>query len=270
MQISLSMKKTFLAKRNALISSTTGVSWGLAVLVVALFLVGIRFLAPNTFLHIVTPLFTITSEVRKDIRFFVDGFKNTAILAERNTQLVYENQALAFENQILEERLQDLGGVDGAPLPEGIIAGVLTRPPESPYDTLILSSGSLRGAEEGMRVFSVGGVPLGTISSATEDFSRVTLFSAPGVVTEGWIGAERVPITIRGSGGGAVETVIPRSVEVQVGDLVFAPGPGALPFGTIVGMDDNPSSPEVVLNIMPAVNIYSLTWVTVRDAGRSR
>jgi cell shape-determining protein MreC len=154
-------------------------------------------------------------------------------------------------------------------LPEGVMAGVLMRPPESPYDTLVLSSGATDDVALGMRVFGPGGVPIGTISQVTADFSRVTLFSSPGVVTQGWVGETRVPIEMRGVGGGAVEAVIPRPVAVAEGDVVFTGGPGAIAYGTVVKVIDNPSSPQVALRIMPAVNLFSLTWVNVRVAGRS-
>jgi hypothetical protein len=73
----------------------------------------------------------------------------------------------------------------------------------------------------------------------------------------------------RDVGGGAVEAVISRPVAVAEGDVVFTSGPGALVFGTVVKIADNPSSPQVALRIMPAVNLFSLTWVNVHHAGRS-
>jgi cell shape-determining protein MreC len=182
------MKKTFLARRNALLSSTTGLSWGLVALACVLLLVLVRFVAPNFFLHLSTPFSTASSATNGKVRAFVAGFRNTSALAERNTQLVYENQALAFENQTLIARIEDMGKFADPALPEGVMAGVLARPPESPYDTLVLSSGLDDGIALGMRVFGPGGVPIGTISQVTADFSRVTLFSSPGVVTGGWVG----------------------------------------------------------------------------------
>ncbi len=259
------MKKTFLARRNALLSSTTGLSWGLVVLGCVLFLVLMRFLAPNFFLHIAAPLFATSHAVTAHVRAWGDGFKNAVMLAEKNTQLVYENQALAFENQTLIARLHDLGKLTDASLSGGIIAGVLMRPPESSYDTLVLSSGEEDGVVLDMKVFGPGGVPIGIVSHVSADFSRVTLFSASGVVTHGWIGLERVPLEMRGVGGGAVEAVMPRALTVVPDDLVFVPGPGAIPYGKVIRIADEPSSPQVTLRIMPVTNLFSLTWVTVQE-----
>ena len=60
---------------------------------------------------------------------------------------------------------------------------------------------------------------------------------------------------------------IARSANVVVGDAVFAPGPGMLPFGSIVRVDNDPSSTSVILRIMPAINLFSVTWVELRDTG---
>ena len=58
----------------------------------------------------------------------------------------------------------------------GILAGVVARPPVSPYDTLVLAAGRVDGVEVGMEAFGAVGVPVGVVSSVLEDFSRVTLF----------------------------------------------------------------------------------------------
>jgi cell shape-determining protein MreC len=260
------MKKTFLAKRNAILS-TTGVSLGAAIFAILALLVCVRFLAPNTFLHGVAPLYRAAQYLTEGGQGLLHGLKDGTALAARNEQLIFENQALAYENRILLEQIKDISGLSIVPSQKGIFAGVLMRPPESPYDTLVLSAGSADGAKIGMSVFGRGGVPIGTVSAVTEDFSRVTLFSAPDMRVHGWVGERRIPIELYGAGGGAVRATLPRAVEVVAGESVFAPGPGAIPFGTIVKIDDDPSSPEIELRIMTAANIFSLTWVHLREGG---
>ena len=58
-----------------------------------------------------------------------------------------------------------------------------------------------------------------------------------------------------------------RSASVVVGDTVFGPGPGMLPIGTVARIDDDPSSPSLTLHIMPKINLFSVSWVVVRDTG---
>jgi cell shape-determining protein MreC len=259
------MKRTFLAKRNALLSSSR-VSLGFAVLACAIVIALIRLVFPNTFLHLAEPLARSARALTSSARIISKSFTDAGELSKRNEQLILENQILTHENKIFLERLQDLAPVESL---QGVLAGVLMRPPESPYDTLVLSSGSAEGILEGMGVFSVGGVPLGVITEVTNDFSRAALLSSSGMVTRGWIGEERVPIELYGTGGGALRARLPRAVTVVAGAQVFAPGPGALPFGVVSRVDDDPSAPDITLRITPSANLFSLTWVVVRDAGRA-
>jgi cell shape-determining protein MreC len=265
------MKKTFLVKRNALLSSAS-VSWGAVALACAVLVLLLRLLAPNFFLHTFAPAFRVADTIAAKSNLFFDSFGDVALLAAKNEQLRIENTALANENQALQQKAASVSALIGTPgssrtAISGILAGVVARPPESPYDTLVLAAGSQEGVILGMEAFGGGGVPLGAVSAVMDDFSRVTLFSAPGMVTRGWVGRAGLPIDILGGGGGAMNASLSRSANVAVGDTVFAPGPGMLPIGSVVRIDSDPSAPEVVLHIMPALNLFSVSWVELRDTG---
>src|SRR3989344_3772061 len=193
------MKKTFLAKRNALFSSTD-ISWGASALVLALALLLLRLLAPNFFLHLVTPVFRSTDFIAAQSHFFFSSFRDTAKLALQNKRLLEENAALANENSELAQKEASLtallGGTPRGNTASEILAGIVARPPESPYDTFILARGSRAGITPGMEVFGAGGTPIGVVSSVLADFSRVTLFSSPGVSIHGWVGRASMPVTI--------------------------------------------------------------------------
>ena len=136
------MKRTFLAKRNALLSSA-GVSWGALALAFALAVLLVRLLAPNFFWYAASPAFSIADDIAARTHVFLNSFSDTAALAARNEQLVRENAALANENQALVEKTASQSALLGSsdvqkPAVSGILAGVVARPPESPYDTLVL------------------------------------------------------------------------------------------------------------------------------------
>jgi cell shape-determining protein MreC len=202
----------------------------------------------------------------------LQSFGNAATLDSRNEQLMNENAALASENQTLFQKLANISALSGSQtvgknVPTGILAGVVARPPESPYDTLVLAAGENEGVALGQEAFGAGGVPIGVVSSVLADFSRVTLFSAPGTNTVGWVGRTNLPLTIFGAGAGAMNATSARSAGIAVGDTVFVPGPGMLPIGTVTRIDSDPSSPSVTLRIQPALNLFSITWVLLRDTG---
>jgi len=265
------MKRTFLAKRNALLSSAS-LSWGSLALLFAVLALLVRLLAPDLFLYAFAPAFRVADGIAAKSHAFFNSFSDTAALAARNEQLASENAALMSENQALLEKEAGQSALFGTSSSQktaasGILAGVVVRPPESPYDILILSAGRSAGITLGMEAFGAGGVPVGIVSSVTADFSRVTLFSAPGAVTHGWVGSGTMPLTILGAGAGAMNASLSRSASVAVNDVVFVPGPGMLPIGSVMRIDSDPSSPGVTLRIMPRVNPFSLTWVFVRDTG---
>lgn len=265
------MKKIFLARRNALLSSAS-ISWGAFALAFAVFALLARLLVPNFFWHAAAPAFRAADVIAAKSHMFLNSFSDTALLAARNERLASENAALANENQALLEKVAGLAGLvgtlgKGKNENSGILAGVVARPPESPYDTLVLSAGTSAGVTLGMEAFGAGGVPLGSVSSVTDDFSRVTLFSAPHMVTRGWVGRASIPVDIFGAGAGTMQASFSRSAHVTVGDTVFAPGPGMLPIGSVVRIDNNPSTPGATLRIMPMINLFSLSWVLLRDTG---
>lgn len=271
MPIFLSMKKTFLAKRNALLSSTS-MSWGVIACASVILALLLRLFAPNFFWQMFSPVFRWGDALAEKSHFILSSFGDTAALALHNEQLRNENAALANENQALLAKEVSISALSNFSTLEGkdtskILAGVVARPPESPYDTLVLAAGEKVGVMLGQEAFGAGGVPIGVVSSVLADFSRVTLFSAPNTVMHGWVGRENLPLTIRGAGAGAMRASLARSANIAVGDTVFVPGPGALPIGSVTRIDNDPTAPGVVLHITPALNLFSITWVVLRDTG---
>lgn len=264
------MKKTYLARRNALISSANA-SWGLLALAFAVLVLLIRLLAPNFFWHSLTPAFRIASAITERSDSFFKGFSDAATLASTNEKLANENSALTLQNLALLEKMTDVSALAGfAPQKTAspkILAGVVARPPESPYDTLVLSAGTNDGITLDMEAFGEGGVPLGVVSWVTADFSRVTLFSSPGINMSGWIGKASLPVIIRGAGAGVMNASVARSAGIITGDIVFLPGPGMLPVGAVTRVDSDSSSPSVTLRITPTLNYFSISWVSLRYTG---
>jgi len=229
-----------------------------------------RVLAPNFFWKAFTPVFRTADALASQSHTLFSSFRNARALTAENEQLANENVAFATENQTLLRKVADLEALFTPSSPEvssGILAGVVARPPESPYDTLVLAAGTNAGVTTGMEAFGAGGVPLGIVSSVLADFSRVTLLSSPNVTFVGWVGSSGLPLTITGAGAGAMNATIARSASVTVGDTVFAPGPGMLMIGKIVRVDSDPSVPGVTLRIQPVSNPFSVAWVVLRNTG---
>ncbi len=257
------MKKTFSARRNALFSPESW-SWGKGFLAVALSVLVLRLVAPGMFWKVAAPLFGGADRTTHVLNTFFGSLTEKTDLAARNLALLEENAALLNENQVLKAQLSEAAQVDPE---EGAVARVVARPPQSPYDTLIVALGAGSGVSVGMEAFAPGGVPVGVVEQVLGSFASVVLFSAPGRVTEGWVGDAALPITLRGTGGGTFRATAPRAEGLGAGAQVFVPGPGKQLLGTVARIYDDPSAPSVEVYVVPLANPFALTQVSLRDTG---
>lgn len=263
------MKKTFLAKRNAILSPS-GFSVGFIALLVVILMLVLRVLVPNFFLSISAPLFRLGNVTTERTHAVLSIFGNTSSLTLKNENLISQNQILAAKNRALTDNILNLSSrTSASAISKGIIAEVVARPPMSVYDVLVVAAGSTQGVTLGMEAFGNGGVPLGVVSAVMSDFARVTLFSAPGEKIMVLVGPEHTSLTISGTGAGTFSAEISRAAQITVGEAIYAPGSLAFPVGVISRIDGTPSSPTVSLRIMPTVNLFKLSSVTLRNSGSS-
>ncbi len=257
------MRKTFLPRRS-LFDALLALSWGGMIVGIALLALAVRLVVPNVFWTMATPMFAASDALAGGSRALFGSFSDAAALTLRVDRLTVENTSLHNENTALKARLEAL---DALEMQSAITAGVVARPPQSAYDTLIVAAGAHEGVKVGMEAFGGGGAPLGVVEEVWDNFARITLFSAPQREIAGWVGPRLTAITIQGLGGGALSATVASAANVAVGDVVYVPGPGALPFGLVQDIETNPSSVSMVLRIVPAVNLFHVTWVTVRETG---
>lgn len=233
-----------------------------ALVILALLL--LRLVAPDAFTALARPFFR-AGDILTDTVGGVGVLGSREELSDDRERLMRELEAARLENATLTARARDLERLLGNRTEGsgGILAGVLARPPVSPYDVLIVDQGTSSGVRVGATALGPGGIPVGIVTSADTGTSRVTFYSASGQATEGWAGETRIPVKLTGRGAGTFDAEIPGTAGAAVGDQVYVPGPGALPIGSIVEVVTDPSSPSVVLHIRPYVNPFSITWVTI-------
>ena len=250
-------------RRNALITSGGAVAAGI-VLIAAVAVFILHAVAPGAIRAEATPLWQAGNGTASAFEAFASIFGNSAALTAERDRLREDSLALAEENRTLRGQVSDLTRLMASSTPaHRALAGVLARPPVAPYDTLIVGAGKNVGVKDGAFVYGPGDVPLGTVSHADAATSEVALFCAGGRSTDGWVGDARVPVTLIGKGAGAFEATLPRDSGVAVNAVVYVPGPGALPVGTVVKIDSDPSSPRDTIHIAPYANLFSLTWVSL-------
>ncbi len=108
-----------------------------------------------------------------------------------------------------------------------ILGGVISRPPATPYDTLVIDAGVLEGVSTGDLVSAGGTIIVGTVSEVYPHVARVTLYSSPGETYDALLhlsGGVHVPVAIEGQGGGSLRAQVPAGTAVEVGDSALLPG----------------------------------------------
>lgn len=183
----------------------------------------------------------------------------TTELQKKDIQLL-DRDVLAEENRILKETF---GRSDTE---KGIIASVLTTPPRSLYDTIVLDAGSFEGVRENAQVF-VGSVALGKITRVTLHTSVAELYSTAGHITPMFIlhNGISVPIEAEGRGGGEFSVVLPKETEVAVGDSVTLPGIKPMLFGKVDAIDSTITSSFQTIYIASPVHIQALRFVEINN-----
>ncbi|HVW71711.1 MAG TPA: rod shape-determining protein MreC [Candidatus Paceibacterota bacterium] len=258
------MRKTYFGRRNALIPRGTAIVGGVFVLVAVVVLV-LRVALPGVLVSVAAPLWQLSAAAESAFHAGTVSFASPAKLQSELDAATAENVALTNQNKTLAAQIIDLQKLLGSrsDVPPALLASVIARPPESPYDTLVVDQGSHATVAPEALVTGPGGVPVGKVASVNASSARVTLFSAPGVSTDAWAGQNRLPITLTGAGSGAFEASVPKDANIVVGDSIYIANNGAAAMGTVVRVDSDPSSTSATLRIQPVVNPFSLTWVLI-------
>ncbi len=258
------MKKKFSHKRSAFLTPRV-FSGGSIVLAIVILFALFRLVAPGAFLTVMTPLFSISSFTYKHTSSFLVSVSRSQDLHNKNSSLIIQNKVLLNRNRALLARVNTLTKLIGTTTPSvyGIVANVLARPMQSPYDTLIVDAGTKSGSSVGDVVTATGGIPIGTIKDVYALSARVLLFSSPGIKTTAWVGTSHNPITLDGTGAGTFTASVPHQTKITVGDLVFVPGSPSFAIGSVVGIDAVPGIVMEILRVRPFVNIFSLPVVVV-------
>lgn len=235
------------------------------MLALVLILVLVRVFLPQTFLSASLPFLHASNYVSDRVGSITAGFENARRLEGARAALATQNEQLAEENAVLLAQNNDLTALEHVPAASpGVAAGVLARPPESPYDTLVVAAGAAAGLEEGDVAYAASGIPLGVVERVSASAASITLLSASGMKNDAWLGALRAPITLFGTGGGTFIAEAPKNASTTIGTIVYIAGPGALPIGTVSGVSVDPAAPFITLAIKGSVNPLSITYVVIR------
>lgn len=165
-------------------------------------------------------------------------------------------QGVAEKNQALEKELQL------RPQSSYTAARVLSAPPRTHYDTLLIDAGTSDGVMMGDSV-SHEGVAVGSVTEVSTHSSLVELYSSPGSTHDAVIGTQKGITVLHGTGGGSLEALVPGDIAIEVGDVVRDARTDYV-FGVVVAVHRRETDTEQYISIaLPEppsdIRIVSLT-----------
>lgn len=162
--------------------------------------------------------------------------------------------------QVENEQLRSLVGALPA---ERILARVVSRPPQLPYDLIMFDRGTRDGVVEGAPVFAGKDTVIGVVALVSERTSYAKLISDPQMVVTVFIVGPNIFTIAEGLGNGIVRVRVPQGVPINETDLVLLPAIDAGVIGSIEEVVTSPTDPERHGYISFPTNIQSLQYVSI-------
>ncbi len=157
----------------------------------------------------------------------------------------------------LKDRNQDLTRLLGrAEDLQKIAAGVIKKPPFSPYDIYTTDAGSDDGVSLGDLTLFSDFIALGQVVRVNNTGAKTLLFSAPQNNT--FMNLNETLFEIVGQGGGTMRVDVPRDFEVSEGDALTLPGYEVYVTGIISEVSFNPQDSFKKVFAKVPVNIESV------------
>jgi len=193
----------------------------------------------------------------------VIGDKEALIIKNEQLQNELDKQTVDRQVQIaLIERnnqlLAELGR--GEPV-QKVLAGVITKPPFSPYDVYTTDAGTENGIEVGDLAMYSDYVALGQVNRTTTTGSKIILYSAPGKETQ--MVLNKSVFVATGQGGGTIRIDAPRDFQVEVGATVTLPGYNLYVTGLVQAVEFRPQDSFKKVMIKVPVNIEQVNLVSI-------
>ena len=225
----------------------------------------VRNFTVKTIIGAVNPFFKFSrfAAEKKDNVFFL--FKNKQSLDEelnylREKNIELENEIILLESAKKEN--EELKIMLSRPEKKSYILGsIISRPPQSPYDMIVVDTGSDNGVKQGMKAVAYGSVLIGHVAEVFPNTSKIKLVSYPGeetnLIMEIMENAKISAIGL-GLGGGNIEVKIPSSVKINSGDKINTEGTSYYLLGTADKIEADALNPFQKIIFRMPVNLNEL------------
>src|SRR3989344_7834388 len=186
--------------------------------------------------------------------------ENLKLELDESRVLMTNYNSLQAENTSLKEILgrKDASGGEERQM---ILAAILSKPKQSPYDTLIIDVGTGQGLQTGDIVFAFSSVPIGRVAETYSNSSKIILFSNSGEKTQ--VAIHDIFFEIVGRNGGNFEIAVPKDFIIQKGDQAVLPGINPYVVAIVEAIISDPRDSFQKALLTSPVNIQELKFVEV-------
>jgi len=206
---------------------------------------------------------------------FISNTKENIIFLFKNKQELRENlESLGEKNAEMENELilldyikmenEELKTMLSRPDKKSFILGsIISRPPKSPYDMIIIDAGLNVGVTQGMKAIAYSNVLIGYVVEVFSNSSKIKLLSFPLEETSLIIESTKISAIGLGLGGGNIEIKIPSSVVVKNGDKIITDGVFHYLLGLVDKVETDLTNPFQKIIFRMPINLNELQRVGI-------
>ncbi|MEI6316839.1 MAG: rod shape-determining protein MreC [bacterium] len=257
-------------KKKSVASNTMRIRTGIIILVflVLLFLIpstrkGIRYtieIIATPFVYMTHGLGNWSYSQLQTLRF------KSSLVAENknlNNEIVNLNAKFSNYDELAQENINLKSILGRASGKQFILAVVLTKPPVSLYDTLLIDGGSSAGIISGATVYVNGNVPIGTVSQVFSHSAVVQLYSAPSQKMDARLDPAGIDVTLFGHGGGNFLISVPHDMTVPENSTVVSKEINPHVLGNLQKVISDPRDSSQTLIFSSPINFNELNFVEI-------
>lgn len=191
---------------------------------------------------------------------YMEGYYNEPVrpVAENAYVSSLENENAELKNLLGRKPEKD----------ERELAVILSRPPRTPYDSLVIDIGEDHGLMQGDLVYAEMNYLVGHVEVVYPTTSIVKLFSSPGEKIDVLVGSSTTPVVAEGRGGGNFYIKVPRNIKVHEGDPIVVPSLRSLILGSAEKVDAAEGDAYAYIYFKLPVNFNSLRYAEIKKAVR--
>jgi cell shape-determining protein MreC len=221
----------------------------------------------TVFYYVSKPVWVVGESVAKPFVKISDFFSYKNNLINEKKQLEEELSVLKMKEvdyDILFAENQNLKNLLSREVSrDRTLARVLSKPPRSPYDTLVIDIGSENGITLGDRVYLSDNIIIGLVKNITPKTSLVELFSSSGQQVEAVSQRTGASFTLVGTGGANMELEVPKDTDIVWGDMFIYPAISPYVMAQVNYIDDSSQSSFKTIYLKTLGNVFEAKWVFV-------